>query len=260
MPSAVPHSALQPNDFVLVDRRGARRRPTTVLFDGDDTLWMTEPLYDAARDRAAAIVAAAGLDAACWTRLQHEIDHRNVGRHGLSKDRFPTSSVEALDQLARDEGRTIDDRVTAAVRAAAASVFDAIAPLAVGAAGALDALARVARCVLLTQGDPTVQAKRLADSGLERRFDAAVVVAKKDRACYGRIAAWLGVPTSTCWMVGNSVPSDVNPSIAAGMHAVWVDAYVWRHERREDLHADSSAVAASGLDEAAQLILGRVGP
>ncbi len=60
-------------------------------------------------------------------------------------------------------------------------------------------------------------------------------------------------------MVGNSVPSDINPSIAAGMHAVWVDAYVWHHERREELHADSSALAASGLEEAAQLILGRVG-
>ncbi len=130
--SSVPHPGLLPTDVVLVDRRTVRRRPVAVLFDGDDTLWMTEPLYDAARDRAAAIVARAGLDAARWTELQHEIDRRNVARHGLTKDRFPASSVEALRQLAAADAETVDERLTASVRAAAASVFEATAPLAPG--------------------------------------------------------------------------------------------------------------------------------
>jgi len=43
----------------------------------------------------------------------------------------------------------------------------------------------------------------------------------------------LGIDPQQSWFVGNSVPSDVNPALACGMRAVWIDAHVWDHERRE---------------------------
>src|SRR5437870_1601332 len=55
-----------------------------VVFDGDDTLWMLEPLYDAARQRAGEIVGTHGLAVADWDRLQRKIDLTNAGRMGLS--------------------------------------------------------------------------------------------------------------------------------------------------------------------------------
>ena len=39
-----------------------RRVWQAIVFDGDDTLWETEALYDDARRRAREIVAATGLD------------------------------------------------------------------------------------------------------------------------------------------------------------------------------------------------------
>ena len=72
-----------------------------VVFDGDDTLWFVEPLYDDARAEAAAIVAAAGLDAGNWESLQRRIDVRYVPYLGVSSKRFPKSCVEAYRRLVR---------------------------------------------------------------------------------------------------------------------------------------------------------------
>jgi len=66
-----------------------------VVFDGDDTLWFVEPLYDDARARAAVIVAEAGLDAARWKSLQRRIDLLAVRRYGVTAQRFPQSCVKA---------------------------------------------------------------------------------------------------------------------------------------------------------------------
>lgn len=41
----------------------------------------------------------------------------------------------------------------------------------------------------------------------------------------------LGIPPSAGLTVGNSMRSDVLPSIAAGVAPVWIDAHVWEYER-----------------------------
>ena len=43
------------------------------MFDGDDTLWSTESLYDEARANARRVVAEAGLDDAAWEKLERRI-------------------------------------------------------------------------------------------------------------------------------------------------------------------------------------------
>ena len=53
--------------------------PAAVVFDGDDTLWSTEPLYDRARQDARAEVVHSGLDGEEWERVERRIDVENVG-------------------------------------------------------------------------------------------------------------------------------------------------------------------------------------
>ena len=61
-----------------------------IVFDGDDTLWNTERLYDAARAKARHVVEKAGLDGARWEELERRIDVENVAHLGFSTERFPT--------------------------------------------------------------------------------------------------------------------------------------------------------------------------
>ena len=204
-----------------------------VIFDGDDTLWVTEPLYDAARRAARDIVERAGLDGQTWEALQREIDVNNVQTMGLSADRFPTSCREAYERLAVEIGEAIQPSVARSVFVAAGEVFRSVAPSMPNAAAVVAALRGRHRVALLTQGDRAVQERRIKDSGLAAEFDLVRVVPRKDVSTLQDLLRDLRANADSAWMVGNSVPSDVNPALAVGMRAVWIDAHVWEHERRE---------------------------
>src|SRR5689334_3199748 len=100
-----------------------------VIFDGDDTLWETEKLYDQARQRARARVETAGLDGARWEELEREIDVRNVRVLGHSAERFPTSCAQAYEAICHEARRPPDAGVRDEVATAARAVFDADAAL-----------------------------------------------------------------------------------------------------------------------------------
>jgi putative hydrolase of the HAD superfamily len=219
-----------------------------VIFDGDDTLWETEFLYDQARDDAAALVATTGIDPATFVDLQREIDVCNVARLGLSTRRFPTSSVDAYRELAERRSDAVSDRIAAQVFEASAAVFAQPAPPVDGVADVLEQVASHHDLALLTKGDPDVQERRIADSGLRHYFRVVSIVDEKDAASFVRVLRTLDAAVPTAWSVGNSVRSDILPALAVGMRAVWVDAYVWAHERPDDhrsIHHPDVRVAAN---------------
>lgn len=238
--------------------RTATPRPSApvVVFDGDDTLWSTEHLYDEARAAAGHVVEATGLSFDAWWAEQLHIDVVNTTRFGLRAERFPTSCVEAYELLAEASGQQPDRLVAERVWEEAVGVFRAVAPLKPGVEATLEGLRQDHQLVLLTQGDPRVQVKRLNDSGLESKFDEVVIVEKKSAAVLAALLAELNVPSSRAWMVGNSVPSDVNPALAVGMHAIWIDAHVWQHERRESVVESSGLVSAARISDVPAIVRG----
>jgi putative hydrolase of the HAD superfamily len=226
-----------------------------VIFDGDDTLWATEPLYDRARTRAREIVAAAGHDGAAWEALERRLDVENVGAMGYSPDRFPTSCVQAYEQISIAAGAAPDAGVSRRIRQAAASVFDEDAPVIAGAEETLAALrARGARLALLTKGHPDVQTRRVERSGLAGYFDVIEIVTEKSEQTIVDLVRALGADVADAWMVGNSMRSDVIPALAAGLRAIWIDAHVWEHERTHDHLRDERTIIAARLSDVAALL------
>jgi putative hydrolase of the HAD superfamily len=206
--------------------------PRAIVFDGDDTLWRTEPLYDAARQRAREIVEEAGLDGQAWEERERRLDVDNVARLGHSMRRFPTSCVEAYKELCSEGGLNPDDAVADAVAAAATAAFEAPAPLLPHAREALAALrARGMKLILLTKGDQGLQRRRVEQSGLAPMFDVIEIVDAKTPETFATVLAKAGVAPNDALSVGNSVPSDVLPSLDAGLRPVWIDAHVWEYER-----------------------------
>lgn len=218
-----------------------------MIFDGDDTLWVAEALYDAALDRAEAAVDDAGLPGDQWRLAQRAADLRNVRKMGMSRDRFPLSSQQALDEVAERYGTVPSEKLAGEVLQASRSVFDMRAELVEGAENTLRALAPHFRLALLTKGDVTVQRKRVADSGFGPLFEEVVIVDDKDESSFRDLAARFGVAPGDCWSVGNSLASDINPALRVGMHAIWIDAHVWEHERRESSPADDRLVVLEDL-------------
>lgn len=201
-----------------------------LIFDADDTLWETEVLYDEARERAANLVARAGLDRGRWTELQKAIDIENVKTMGLSRRRFPTSSVQAYERLA---GTSVLEPLRDRIWSASETVFTAPARPLPGVAETLVRLADAHTLVMLTKGDREVQQMRIDRFEHVGLFDALIVVPRKTASTFESIVDIYGGDSARSWSIGNSLASDIIPAAEAGLKTIWIDAYVWGHELRQ---------------------------
>jgi putative hydrolase of the HAD superfamily len=219
-----------------------------IVFDGDDTLWRTEPLYDRARQQARAVVERSSLGGTRWEELERQRDVDNVAHFGHGIERFPTSCVEAYVSLCAESGQEVDQAVADAVAAAARTVFELPAPLMPQARKTLSALrARGLKLALLTKGDPSLQRRRIDQSGLAHFFDVIEVVDEKTPTAIASVLAALDVAPEAALSVGNSIRSDIVPSLAAGVQPIWIDAHVWEYER-EGGEVDGHVIEVDDLD------------
>jgi putative hydrolase of the HAD superfamily len=226
-----------------------------IVFDGDDTLWNTESLYDYARQQAREAVEAAGVDGEAWERIERRIDVENVDRLGHSVVRFPQSCVEAYEAACAAERRAVESAVRVEVRDAARTVFTAEAPLLPLARETLAALAgRGFRLALLTKGEPALQRRRIEQSGLAPFFDLVEIVDAKTPETFQSVLDGLGVAATSALSVGNSIRSDVLPSLAAGIKPIWIDAHVWEYERDHDAVADEDIIEVESLARLLDLV------
>jgi putative hydrolase of the HAD superfamily len=84
----------------------------------------------------------------------------------------------------------------------------------------------------MTKGDHAEQADKLARSGLSELFSSVEIVAEKDPPAYRDVVVRQNIAAHSAWMIGNSPKSDINPALAAGLHAVFLfhpDTWVLEH-------------------------------
>ena len=91
-----------------------------------------------------------------------------------------------------------------------------------GVAKTLPELALGHRLLLMTKGDEVAQREKVLRSGLAKHFSAVEVVAEKDCGAYMRVCEKHELAPSATWMIGNSPRSDINPALAAGLHAAYI--------------------------------------
>ena len=200
---------------------GQTRQPRgqTLLFDADDTLWENNIYFE----RAIATFISY-LDHRTHTPEEvrahlNRVEHATIAAHGYGLKSFRRSLVACFEQLT-------DAPITAEKHARILRFVESIAeheiePLA-GVAATLAELATRHRCLLVTKGDPVEQRDKLARSGLATHFFAVEVLPEKDAAAYRALTARHACEPARTWMIGNSPKSDINPALAAGLHAVFL--------------------------------------
>ena len=232
-----------------------QRQMVGIIFDGDDTLWSSEQLYDDARSRARLLVSQCGLDGGRWEERERILDVQNVAKLQYSKQRFPSSCVEAYEELCRQEGRPVDGRTVEEIGRTARSVFEKDPPLVPGVRETLSLLRSGGfRLALLTKGDHDLQSRRIEQSGLREFFHIVRIVPEKSPEIIREVVAALGVDAASAWMVGNSMRSDVVPAVDAGLRAVRIPAHVWEHERTHDHLTHEGVITTSHLVDVPALI------
>lgn len=243
------------------------RRPQpptqTIILAGDDTLWVTQWLYDQAAQELRLIAESGGLNGAAWAEEFQRRDRDNVRQFGLGQARLGTSAITAYTVLCEQAGIRAQARIVAQMERAAEAVVHREAPLAAGAEEVLRTLRQDYQLILLTRGDPAVQRRRLRDSRLGSLLDGIVIVPEKSEQSFGDTCSEFGVDPATVVVVGSHRSTDIDPALRLGMRAVLIDAGDWAAGAAPDpgspavcrvscLRAVVRALALGGADTPAQ--------
>lgn len=94
-----------------------------IIFDGDDTLWQTQVLYNTAKLDFYDLMAAEGFGRDDVSARLAIIDKENADRLGFSRKRFPTSLKQVYLQFCDEYDRVPDTDLLNKVKQVGCSVF-----------------------------------------------------------------------------------------------------------------------------------------
>ncbi|MGH9600381.1 MAG: HAD hydrolase-like protein, partial [Terracidiphilus sp.] len=157
------------------------------------------------------------------------VERETILAHGYGLTSFTRSLVTCFERLSPEP---VTEEKAERVLDFARSIAEQEIELLPGVEETLAELATRHRLILMTKGDQAEQADKLARSGLAGHFSAVEIVAEKEAAVYREVIARQEPAAHTSWMIGNSPKSDINPALAAGLHAVFLfhkDTWVLEH-------------------------------
>jgi putative hydrolase of the HAD superfamily len=193
----------------------------TLLLDADDTLWENNIYFERA---IAAFISC--LDHHEYSpdevRLKlNEVERETILTHGYGVSSFRQSLIACFERLSHSENHfTASKREL--VAGFAQSIIDQEIELLPGVAETLPELASRHRLILVTKGNHAEQADKFQRSSLQAYFTAVEIPPEKNPAAYHAIVAKYELAPHTTWMIGNSPKSDINPALAAGLHAILI--------------------------------------
>jgi putative hydrolase of the HAD superfamily len=201
----------------------------TLLIDADDTLWQNNIYFERA---IAAFIAYLDHQEHTPAEVRHalnEQERETILAHGYGLSSFARSLVAVYERLSPGP---VSEHNIKRVRSFARSIAEQEIELLPSVAETLAELAARHRLVLMTKGDHAEQADKLAHSTIAQHFTAVEIVAEKDAAAYRAVIAKHSLTPHSAWMIGNSIKSDINPALDAGLNAVFLvhkDTWVLEH-------------------------------
>jgi putative hydrolase of the HAD superfamily len=201
----------------------------TLLIDADDTLWENNIYFERAIAAFIGFLNHQELSAADVRSTLNAVERETVLAHGYGLSSFTRSLVDCYERLSP---APVPEENRERIRGFARAISDQEIELLPQVAETLADLATRHRLILMTKGNHAEQADKLARSGLAAHFSAVEIVAEKDPATYREVIARHELAPHTSWMIGNSPKSDINPALAAGLHAVFLfhkDTWVLEH-------------------------------
>jgi putative hydrolase of the HAD superfamily len=202
----------------------------TLLIDADDTLWENNIYFERA---IAAFISY--LNHREYTRDQvreklNEVERENTLANGYGLSSFRLSLAMCFERLSSEP---VTPEKHERILSFAQSIADQDIELLPGVAETLEQLSSRHSLILMTKGNEAEQADKLARSGLGRFFAAVEIPREKNSEAYRKVCAKHALKPRTTWMIGNSPRSDINPALAAGLHAIYIhhpSTWVLEHE------------------------------
>jgi putative hydrolase of the HAD superfamily len=201
----------------------------TLLIDADDTLWENNVYFERAIVAFISYLDHHEYSPAEVRKALNAVERETILAHGYGLTSFTRSLVTCFERLSP---APVTEEKAERILGFARSVAEQEIELLPGVAETLADLATRHRLILMTKGNEAEQADKLARSGLSSYFSAVEIVAEKDPATYREVIHRHELTPHTSWMIGNSPKSDINPALAAGLHAIFLfhpDTWVLEH-------------------------------
>jgi putative hydrolase of the HAD superfamily len=205
----------------------------TLLIDADDTLWENNIYFERA---IASFISY--LDHHDYTREEvreklNEVERENTLAHGYGVSSFRRALATCFERLSIEP---VTPERHERIVSFAQSIVDQEIEFLPGVQETLPLLAERHCLILMTKGNPEEQSGKLVRSGLGEYFSAVEIPPEKNPEAYHSVCARHSLSRQTTWMIGNSPRSDINPALAAGLHAVYIhhpNTWVLEHDTIE---------------------------
>ena len=202
----------------------------TILIDADDTLWENNIYFERAIAKFISFLDHREYSPEQVRLVLNDVERDSILKHGYGLHSFSHSLVETFEKLSIDP---VTPELHERIRSFANQIADHPVEILPGVPETLRYLSQRPHLILMTKGHPAEQAGKVERSGLKDYFSAVEIVAEKDEPTYRSAISKYALAEDVTWMVGNSPKSDINPALAAGLHAVFVphdNTWILEHE------------------------------
>jgi putative hydrolase of the HAD superfamily len=223
-----------------------------LLVDADDTLWENNVYFERAISSFISLLDHQIHAPGEVREVLNACEHETIQMHGYGVGSFEKSLLRCFAQLSHLPVTLEHERQ---IRSFARSIVEHEIELLDGVAETLPGLAERHTVILVTKGDPREQRHKLDRSGIHEFFSAVEIPPEKNSEAYLDVVARYGFDPAMTWMIGNSPRSDINPALAAGIHAVFIEhpnTWVLEHEELDQPKAPQRLLRISGFGELAR--------
>ena len=203
----------------------------TLLIDADDTLWENNIYFEQAIAKFISFLDHRAHSPEQVRLVLNDVERSSIATHGYGLHSFTHSLVETFEKLSVDP---VTPELQDRIRSFAHQIADHPIEILPGVPETLKYLGERHHLILMTKGHPAEQSGKIERSGLKEYFSAIEIVAEKDESTYRSAIAKYALAADVTWMIGNSPKSDINPALAAGIHAIFIphnNTWVLEHEQ-----------------------------
>ena len=202
----------------------------TLLIDADDTLWENNVYFERAIARFISFLNHHEFSPDQVREVLNDVERECVVKHGYGQHSFSHALVDTFERLSVNP---VTPELHAQVVSFARMVLDHPIEFLPEVPETLEYLSARHRLLLVTKGAQEEQSGKIERSGLRKYFAEAEILPEKNAEAYLDLVNKHGLTRASTWMIGNSPRSDINPALAAGLHAIFVphgDTWILEHE------------------------------
>jgi putative hydrolase of the HAD superfamily len=202
----------------------------TLLIDADDTLWENNIYFERAIAKFISFLNHHEFSPEQVREVLNDVERECIVTHGYGLHSFAYALGQTFERLCPVP---VTPELHAQVRSFATTIENHAIEFLPEVPETLGYLRDRHRLILVTKGAHAEQSGKVERSRIKEYFRDVEIVAEKNPSAYSRIVEKYDLDRTSTWMVGNSPKSDINPALAAGLHAVFVphgDTWILEHE------------------------------